>query len=118
MRAGRPWRLFYRGRSSQMEKSSINAMGAFCKDLRMSTELGIDVVRRGVADSHGTSSVGFGERPSHRFGLGRDWRGVGAVLLLVVCTLGVYGRVCGHEFAGFDDQMTIHHNPRYSPPSG
>jgi hypothetical protein len=30
----------------------------------------------------------------------------------------VFGRVCAHEFAGFDDAMTIHHNPRYAPPTG
>jgi 4-amino-4-deoxy-L-arabinose transferase-like glycosyltransferase len=49
---------------------------------------------------------------------GIDWRGALAVLVLVVSTLAVYGRVCGHEFAGWDDQLTIHHNPRYSPPTG
>jgi hypothetical protein len=48
----------------------------------------------------------------------RDWRSPLAVLALVICTLAVYGRVCAHEFAGWDDQMTIHHNPRYSPPTG
>ncbi|MDB5318433.1 MAG: Tetratricopeptide 2 repeat protein [Phycisphaerales bacterium] len=48
----------------------------------------------------------------------RDWRSPLAVLALVICTLVVYGRVCGHEFAGWDDQLTIHHNPRYSPPTG
>jgi hypothetical protein len=39
------------------------------------------------------------------------------VLALVIGTLVVYGRVCAHEFAGFDDSMTIHHNPRYAPPT-
>jgi hypothetical protein len=47
----------------------------------------------------------------------RDWRGVVAVLLLAGVTLAVFGRVIGHEFAWWDDQMTIHHNPRYNPVS-
>jgi hypothetical protein len=40
-----------------------------------------------------------------------------AVLALVIGTLIVFGRACAHEFAGFDDSMTIHHNPRYAPPT-
>src|SRR4051794_20894355 len=47
----------------------------------------------------------------------RDWRGAVAVLLLAGATLAVFGRVVGHEFAWWDDQMTIHHNPRYNPVS-
>lgn len=42
----------------------------------------------------------------------------GAVLLLVAVTLAVYGRVCTHEFTWWDDPMTLHHNPRYNPPTG
>jgi tetratricopeptide (TPR) repeat protein len=40
------------------------------------------------------------------------------VLLLFAVTVAVYGRVCWHEFTWWDDQMTLHHNPRYNPPSG
>jgi hypothetical protein len=42
----------------------------------------------------------------------------GAVLLLVTITILVFGRVCTHEFTWWDDPMTLHHNPRYNPPSG
>ena len=49
----------------------------------------------------------------------RDWRmGVAALLLLAGMTAGVYGRVCRNEFTWWDDPMTLHHNPRYNPPSG
>jgi hypothetical protein len=37
--------------------------------------------------------------------------------VVVVATVVVYGGVCGHEFAGWDDHMTIYHNPLLDPPS-
>src|SRR5882724_9987961 len=80
-------------RSSGPVKSSINATGLLPRIFRMTDVQLTTTPRR------------------------RDWRGALAVLALVICTLGVYGRVCGHEFAGWDDQTTIHHNPRYSPPT-
>jgi hypothetical protein len=40
-----------------------------------------------------------------------------AVLILIGITVAAYGRVCGHEFTWWDDQMTLHHNARYNPPS-
>src|SRR5688572_11068636 len=46
------------------------------------------------------------------------WQSAIAVLLLLVATAAVFGRVCWHEFTWWDDQMTLHHNPRYNPPSG
>src|SRR4051812_43999808 len=46
------------------------------------------------------------------------WHSVLGVLVLVAATVATYGRVCGHEFTWWDDQMTLHHNPRYNPPTG
>src|SRR3954469_2530069 len=52
-----------------------------------------------------------GGRPSTR------WQTPLAVLILIGVTVATYGRVCGHEFTWWDDQMTLHHNARYNPPS-
>jgi hypothetical protein len=41
-----------------------------------------------------------------------------ATISLIFVTVAVYGRVCGNDFTWWDDPMTIHHNPRYNPPSG
>lgn len=50
-------------------------------------------------------------------GAGTAWT-AGAVFLLVAVTVLVFGKVCSHEFTWWDDPMTLHHNPRYNPPSG
>src|SRR3954451_19810618 len=49
---------------------------------------------------------------------GGDWRMLVAAVVVMGAVGGVYGGVCGHEFAGWDDHMTIYHNPLLDPPSG
>lgn len=39
------------------------------------------------------------------------------IILLVLATFLVFGRICGHEFAGWDDPSTLHQNPRLNPPT-
>jgi hypothetical protein len=48
----------------------------------------------------------------------RDWRAAIPVLLLIVAVVAVYGRVVTHAFVWWDDNLTLHHNPRFNPPSG
>jgi hypothetical protein len=45
------------------------------------------------------------------------WHAPLAALVLVAVTIATYGRVCDNAFTWWDDPMTIHHNPRYNPPS-
>lgn len=51
-------------------------------------------------------------------GPGSRWHAPVAVLVLIVVTLATYGRVCDNLFTWWDDPVTIHHNPRFNPPSG
>ena len=46
------------------------------------------------------------------------WQAAIAVLALIAVTLATYGRVCQNQFTWWDDNTTIHHNPRLNPPSG
>jgi len=47
----------------------------------------------------------------------KRWQSGLAVVVLLLSTVIVYGRVCRHEFAGWDDPATIHHNPLFDPPT-
>jgi hypothetical protein len=46
------------------------------------------------------------------------WHAPIAVLALIIVTVATYGRVCENQFTWWDDPRTIHHNPRFNPPSG
>jgi len=48
----------------------------------------------------------------------REWHAAVAVLLLAVAVVAVYERVVTHAFLWWDDKLTLHHNPRFNPPSG
>lgn len=47
-----------------------------------------------------------------------DWQAPLAALLLVGVTVAAMHRVTSHPFSWWDDQVTIHQNPMYNPPSG
>lgn len=54
--------------------------------------------------------------PSHHKKI--DWQAPLAALVLVGVTVATMNRVTSHPFSWWDDQVTIHQNPMYNPPSG